>query len=69
MTEELTVEKYGGMEFVRVCSFTESQKELFWQSPTALKIVKILRDNEILGDFLFYSDYLDWRAGCLILNT
>jgi len=69
MIEELTIEKFGGMEFVRVRSFTESQKELFWQSPAAHKIVKIIRDKELLGDCLFYSDYLDWRAGCLILDA
>ena len=56
----LKAELFGGIEFVRVCSLSESQKKLFLQSPVAKKMIIVLRGKELLPDCLLYQDYDNW---------
>ncbi len=53
-------ENYKGIEFVRISSLPEDQKSMIWNSFNTQKIIKILRDNELLNDCLQYADYQDW---------
>lgn len=55
-----TVENYKGIEFVRISSLPEDQKKKIWSSFHTNKIIKILRDKELLNDCVRYTDYLDW---------
>ena len=57
---KVDVENYKGIEFVRISSLPDDQKEVFWNSFNKLKIIKILRDNELLNDCLQYEDYQVW---------
>jgi hypothetical protein len=62
------VEVYKGIEFVRISSLPDDQKKMIWNSFIGQKIIKILRENELLNDCVQYTDYLDWyqqnrRAG------
>ena len=54
------LETYKGIGFVRISSLPEDQKKLIWSSFNAQKIIKILRENELLNDCLLYEDYQDW---------
>jgi len=64
--EKLTPEVFGGIEFVRVCSLSESQKIKFWQSPISKKVIMILRDKELLSDCIYYKDYCDFEFSNLV---
>jgi hypothetical protein len=53
-------EVYKGIEFVRISSLGVEQKSKIWQTLERSKIIKILRDNELLNDCIQYSDYISW---------
>ena len=59
-TMKVNVENYKGIEFVRISSLPADQKEIIWNSVNTQKIIKILRDNELLNDCLQYGDYQNW---------
>ena len=59
-TMKVETESYKGIEFVRISSLPDEQRELFWDSFNPQKIIKILRGNELLNDCLQYEDYQDW---------
>jgi len=54
-------ESYKGIEFVRISSLETNEKNLIWQTLGHDKIIKILRDNELLNDCIQFHDYLAWR--------
>lgn len=57
------VENYKGIEFVRISSLPEDQKQAFWDSFDRHKIIKIMRNQELLNDCIQYSDYQAWLNG------
>ena len=57
---KVNVENYRGIEFVRISSLPADQKEMIWHSLNTQKVIKILRDNELLNDCIQYGVYLDW---------
>jgi len=57
---EINFENYKGIEFVRISSLPEDQKRMIWNSVDSQKIIKILRDDELLNDCLQYDDYQEW---------
>ena len=54
------VETYKGIEFVRISTLPEDQKTMIWSSAYKDKVIKILRDKELLNDCLPYDHYLEW---------
>lgn len=54
-------EVYKGIEYVRISSLQSEEKNIIWQTLDREKIIKILRDNELLNDCIQYQDYLSWR--------
>ena len=54
------VEIYKGIEFVRISALPEDQKRMIWTSFHTNKIIKILRDKELLNDCVKYDDYSEW---------
>ncbi|PZR36282.1 MAG: hypothetical protein DI538_14155 [Azospira oryzae] len=54
-------ESYKGIEFVRISSLDAHEKSLIWQTLGRGKVIKILRDNELLNDCIQYHDYMAWR--------
>lgn len=54
------VEDYKGIRFVRISSMPKEQKEVFWSTFDQEKILKILRNQELLVDCISYSDYTAW---------
>jgi len=54
-------EVYKGIEYVRISSLNKEEKNKIWQTLDREKIIKILKDNELLNDCVQYQDYLSWR--------
>jgi hypothetical protein len=54
------LEHFKGIEFVRISSLPEEQKEKIWQSFQQDKIIKIVRDQSLLNDCILYNDYVSW---------
>ncbi len=54
------IENYKGIEFVRISSLPEDQKQVFWDSFDRHKIIKIMRNQELLNDCIQYNDYQEW---------
>ncbi|MBY0432542.1 MAG: hypothetical protein K2U26_00365 [Cyclobacteriaceae bacterium] len=53
-------EIFKGIEFVRISSLPNDQKEKIWQSFQHDKIIKIVKDNALLNDCILYHDYVNW---------
>jgi hypothetical protein len=58
---KITSEIYKGIEFVRISSLGSEEKNQIWQTIQRDKIIKILRDNELLNDCIQYEDYVSWH--------
>ncbi|HAC25408.1 MAG TPA: hypothetical protein DCE81_10875 [Cytophagales bacterium] len=54
------VEDYKGIRFVRISSLPKEQKAIFWSTFEQDKIIKVLRNQELLVDCISYSDYTAW---------
>jgi hypothetical protein len=57
---KIASEIYKGIEFVRISSLDANEKMSIWQTIEREKIIKILRDNELLSDCIQYHDYVSW---------
>ena len=53
-------ENYKGIEFVRISTLPEDQKQLIWISLKRDKIIKILKKDCLLNDCIQISDYEKW---------
>lgn len=53
-------ENFKGIEFVRISSLPNDQKEKIWKSFQHDKIIKIVKDNALLNDCILYHDYVNW---------
>ncbi len=58
----LLPEEYRGIEFIRIASLPAETKENFQASFDRSKIIKILRDKELLVDCVLYTDFLRWQT-------
>ena len=56
----LMAENFKGIEFVRISSLPEDQKEKIWQSFQQDKIIKIVKDKALMNDCILYQDYILW---------
>lgn len=55
-------ENFKGIEFVRISSLPEEQKQMIWDTFEHRKIIKIVRDNALMNDCILYNDYQHWLA-------
>lgn len=56
----MRVENFRGIEFVRISSLPEDQKQQIWQSFKKEKIIRIIQGDTLLNDCILYHDYLSW---------
>jgi hypothetical protein len=56
----MKIESYKGIEFVRISQMPEQQQAQIHQSLDKSKIIKILRDKELLNDCIQAADYNEW---------
>ncbi len=54
------IENYKGIEFVRISTLPEDQQKMILTSPYQHKVIKVLRDKELLNDCLPYQCYAEW---------
>ena len=54
-------ENYKGIQFVRISSLENNEKNLIKNTLKRDKIIKILRGTELLSDCVQYEDYIVWR--------
>jgi hypothetical protein len=57
---KLQAENYKGIEFVRLSSLPEDQKQKIETTFNKNQIIKILKDSELLKDCIQYTDYNEW---------
>ena len=55
-------ENFKGIEFVRISSLPDDQKEKIWQSFQQDKIIKIVKDQALMNDCILYQDYISWLS-------
>jgi len=55
-------EIYKGIEFVRISTLPEDQKQLIWTSIKRDKIIKILKSDCLLNDCIQVHDYEAWYS-------
>ena len=53
-------ENFKGIEFVRISSLPDEQKEKIWKSFHQDKIFKIVKDKSLLNDCILSNDYVTW---------
>jgi hypothetical protein len=53
-------ENYKGIEFVRISTLPEDQKQMIWTSLKRDKIIKILKSDCLLNDCIQLHDYETW---------
>jgi hypothetical protein len=55
-------EVYKGIEFVRISNLPNEEREKIFQTLQRDKIIKILREKELLNDCIQVTDYKAWLA-------
>ena len=55
-------ENYKGIEFIRISSLPEEQKLKIKGNFSSQRIIKILKEKELLSDCIQYCHYLDWYS-------
>ena len=55
-------ENYKGIEFVRISTLPEDQKQLIWTTLKRDKIIKILKSDCLLNDCIQLRDYEAWYS-------
>jgi hypothetical protein len=56
----IPAENYKGIEFVRISNMPVDERERIFKTISREKIIKILRDKELLNDCVQVTDYQEW---------
>ncbi len=62
-------DNYKGIDFIRIAALPEDQKQKIRNSFDNKKIIKILREKELLNDCIQYTDYNEWYYQHFNSNT
>ena len=68
MIMKVEAEIYKGIEFIRISSLPETQKEHLLQSFDKHKIIKILKSDSLLSDCILLQDYTEWLPKTSVLE-
>ncbi len=55
-------EIYKGIEFIRISNLPSEEREKIFQTLERDKIIKILREKELLNDCIQVADYNSWLS-------
>lgn len=58
----MNIERFKGIEFVRISSMPKEQQKKIWESFEREKIIKIVSGQSLLNDCILYSDFAAWEA-------
>lgn len=56
----MRTEIYKGIEFVRIADMPQDQQDKIFKTLDQSRIIKILRDKELLNDCILVDDYNNW---------
>jgi hypothetical protein len=59
---DMSFETYKGIEFIRISALPEEERVLIRKTLDETKIIKILRERELLNDCIQVSDYSEWKG-------
>jgi len=55
------IERYKGIEFVRISSMPRELQHKFWESFEREKIIKIVTEESLMNDCILYTDFAAWQ--------
>jgi hypothetical protein len=55
-------ETYKGIEYVRISALPVEEQALIYKTLDPVRIIKILRDKELLSDCVQVHDYSKWKG-------
>lgn len=58
----MNIERYKGIEFVRISSMSKEQQLQVWESFERGKIIKIVTGDSLMNDCILYNDFAAWQA-------
>ncbi|MFM8740957.1 MAG: hypothetical protein ACKOC0_12240 [Cytophagales bacterium] len=58
---KLAVERYRGIEYVRISALPAEDRKIFWQTFDQQKVIKILTADALLNDCVLVHDFLIWK--------
>ncbi|MFM8913143.1 MAG: hypothetical protein ACKOE6_09545 [Flammeovirgaceae bacterium] len=58
---KLAVERYRGIEYVRISALPAEERKVFWQTFDQQKVIKILTADALLNDCVLVHDFLSWK--------
>jgi hypothetical protein len=59
---KLPAENYKGIEFIRISSLPEDQRQKLEINFGKSRIIKILKESELIKDCIQFSDYSEWYS-------
>ncbi len=59
---KLPAENYKGIEFIRISRLPEDQRQKLEINFSKSRIIKILKDSELIKDCIQFSDYSEWYS-------
>lgn len=65
----MRIETYKGIAFVRISEMPKEEQSQVFQTLERDKIIKILRDRELLNDCIQLADYEHWAAHRVALKN
>jgi hypothetical protein len=54
-------EVYRGISFIRTATLPPGMRRTFYATFDTRKMIKILRDKELLNDCVLYADFVSWQ--------
>lgn len=58
---KVAAERYRGIEYVRISSLPEEERQIFWRTFDQQKVIKILKADALLNDCVLMKDFLVWQ--------
>jgi hypothetical protein len=58
----MSFETYKGIDFIRISALPEEERVMIRETLDQTKIIKILREKELLSDCIQVSDYHEWKG-------
>jgi hypothetical protein len=63
---KVAVERFRGIEYVRISTLPEQERQIFWRTFDQQKVIKILKADALLNDCVLVKDFLVWQEMLLV---
>ncbi|MBS1554720.1 MAG: hypothetical protein JSU09_07330 [Bacteroidetes bacterium] len=58
---KVAVERFRGIEYVRISTLPEEERQIFWRTFDQQKVINILKADVLLNDCVLVKDFLVWQ--------